>query len=199
MNPSFIIALWLILATSCTGISKVYRKVFLNIPSKIPSTFTTIIFESPNWTNKFPKAHREAWSDVISFIILAAARPNPFIQSRQVRILRYTYWSGMYPGPQKSINTTTNGISDSIVWSNCCASWEHEFTNWQCEQALINWPTSLLAIGHPKRASILNYVLWSWLWPASGDMWHSYITTRLNLMGTTIRLSCITSDVHGMP
>ena len=43
-NPSFLIFLWLPLATAYTGISKVSWKVFLNIPAKKSSESTTVIF-----------------------------------------------------------------------------------------------------------------------------------------------------------
>ena len=136
-NLSFIITLWLPLATACTGIRKVYWEIFLNIPGKIPSASETIIFGSPNGTKKFPKYHHAAWSDVIYFITVSAARPNPVIQSMHVMILRDPFWSGMSSGSQKYRNTISNGVPESIVWSNCCASWEHQFTNWQCSKAII--------------------------------------------------------------
>ena len=198
-NPSFIMALWLPLATTCTGISKVYWKVPLNISSNSPSSSTTIIFGIPNGTKKFPKAHRAAWYDLIYFIPMAAPISNPVIKSRHVSILQYPSWYRITPGTQKSSNTTSNVVSESIVWINCCVSWKHEFTNWQCSQALINWATSLLTIGHQKHASILNKVLCSWLWPANVDTWHADITTCMKLTGTTLSLSCLTLDFRGVP
>ena len=116
---------------SCTGISEVYQKVFLDITEKSKSASTTINFGSPNRTNYFPKSHHTIWSDIIYFIPLAATIPNNVIQYRYVRILRYPYRYGMYPGYQKSRNTMTNGVSDSIVLIIFCASRDHEFTNWQ--------------------------------------------------------------------
>ena len=134
-NTSFLITLCFTLATVCTGISKVYWKVFLNIPEKF-HLHPQICFGIPNGTKNLLKAHCAAWSDIISFIPVAAAIPNPFIQSRHVRILQYPSWSGMSPGSQKSRITTSNGVSDSIVWSNCCALWDHEFNNWQLHRLL---------------------------------------------------------------
>ena len=148
--------------------------------------------------NKFAKAHRAAWLDVIYLFPVASDIKNTVIQSMHVRILRYIYWSGMSPGSQKSRNNTSNRVSDSIVWSNCCASWEHEFTNWKCAQAIINWVTSLLTIGHQNNSSILNKVLCSWIWPASGYTWHADITTCLNLTGTILSLSCLTLAERGV-
>ena len=197
-NPSFIIAVWFPLETECTRISKVSWKLFLDIPGKIPSASTTIIFGSPNGTKKFPKYYFAAWSDVISFSPIAAPSPNPVIQSRHGRILRDPSQYGMYPGSQKSINTMSNGVSDSIVISNCCASWEHELKHWQCAYALINWNTYLLTIGPQNHASTLNKVLCSWLFPSNVDMCPAYITTSLNLEGTTLSLSCITLAVRGV-
>ena len=107
-----------LVAASCNRmywISKVYCKLLMNIPAKIPSASTTIIFGSPNVTNKFPKSHSAAWSDVIYFIPMAAPIPNPVIQSRNVRILQDKSRSGMSPCIQKSINTTLNRVSESIV------------------------------------------------------------------------------------
>ena len=72
---------------TCTGISKVSWKVFLEIQAKIPSASTTIIFGSPNGIKKFPKSHCAAYSNVIYFKPIAASIPNPVIQSRHVRIL----------------------------------------------------------------------------------------------------------------
>ena len=198
LNPSFIIALWLPLATECTGISKVYCKLLMNIPAKIPSASTTIIFGSPNVTNKFPKSHSAAWSDVIYFISMAAPIPNPVIQSRNVRILQDKSRSGMSPCIQKSINTTLNRVSESIVWTNCCVSWDHEFTNWKCAKALIKWAISLLTIGHKKRASILNKFVCSWLWLANGDTSNADITTCMNLTGSTLSLSCLPHAQPGL-
>ena len=59
-KPSFIISFWLYLEPKCTGISKIYWEVFLNIPEKLPSSSTTIIFGSPNITKHFPEAHHAA-------------------------------------------------------------------------------------------------------------------------------------------
>ena len=143
-------------------------KSFFGHPIKIPSPYTTIIFVIPNVKKKFPKAHPVTWFDVIWFNPLAAPSPNPGIQSRNVTILRYPSLSGFSPGYQDSRNTTSDGLSELIIWSNCCALWEHEFNNKQFSQALINWAISLLTIGHQNRASNLNKVLWSWLWPANG-------------------------------
>ena len=123
-NPSFIIALWLLLANECTGISKVSWELFLNIPFKSPYLFTTIILGNPNGTKKFPKSHCTAWSDVIYFIPMATPWKNHVIQSRHVRILRYLFWYGVSPCFQKSRNTTSNRVSESIVSSNCCALFE---------------------------------------------------------------------------
>ena len=192
VNPSFIIALWSKIANACTGISKVSWKFLLDIIAKIPSESTTIIFGIPNGTKKFQKYHCVAWTDVISFRPMSAPRQNSVIQSRHVRIIRNTYRSGMYPVYQKSRNTTSNEVSDSILWSNCYAPWDHVFTNLKYAQALINWATSLSNTGHKNRASILNKDLWSWLCPANGDTWHAEITTCMNFTGTTLRLSCLT-------
>ena len=161
--------MWLHLAAACTGISNIYWKVFLKIPAKIPAASTKIIVGNPNGAKKFPKSHCADWSDVISFIPMDDPITNPVIQSMNMRILRDPYQSGMYPGSQKSINTTPNGLSDSIVLSNCCDSREHEFTNRQYAQALIKCYTSLLTIIHQNRASIMNKVLCSWLCTANGD------------------------------
>ena len=136
-NHSFIIALWFPLATKFTGIIKVSWMVFLNIQEKI-SASTTIIFGISNRTKKFPKAHRETWSDVIYFSLLDDPIPDHFIQSRKVRILWDPYWSRMSPGSQNNRNITSNGVSDSIIWSFWCASLDHEFTNWKDVQALMN-------------------------------------------------------------
>ena len=135
---------------------------------------------------------------IISFSPLAAPRTNPFIQYRHVRILQDPSQSWMSPGSQKSRNTTSNRLSDSIVWSNCCASWEHEFTNWKCVQGIMNWANFLLTIGHQKFTSILNKVLRSCMCNANGDTWHSYTTTCLKFMGTTLSLSYITLVVRGV-
>ena len=54
-NLSFIIALWLPLATTCTGISKTYWKVFLNIPEKFhlhpPQSFLESQMEQRSFKN----------------------------------------------------------------------------------------------------------------------------------------------------
>ena len=92
--------------------------------------------KNPNGTRKFPKAHCSAWSNVISFSPMAAPSSNPIIQSRHVRILQDPYWSRVSSGSQKYRNTMSDGLSDSILWRKCGASWDHEFTNWRI-QALI--------------------------------------------------------------
>ena len=56
----------------------------------------------------------------------------------------------------------------------------------------MNFATSSFTIGHQNRTSIMNEVLCSWMYPDSGDMWHADINTCLNLMGTTLNLSCLT-------
>ena len=90
-NTSVFFATWYpivpSLATSCTGISKVSWEVFLSIPEKSPSAYTTIIFGSPNGTKEFPKAYCAAWYGVIYFSPVSAPRPNIVIQSSNVRIL----------------------------------------------------------------------------------------------------------------
>ena len=68
--------------------------------------------------------------------------------------------------------------------------------NLQCAQAFMNWATSLLTIGHQKRASILNKVICSCICTTMGYTWHAYIKTNLNLMGTTTSLSCPTLDMR---
>ena len=171
-KPSFIVDLWLPLENACTRIFKIPWKVFLNIPEKIPSSPITIIFGRPNGTKKFPKAYRTAWSNVIYSSLVAAPIPNTIIQSRHVSILRYPSKSRMSPSTQKYRNTTSNGFYELIVWSSCCASWEHKFTDWQCAQVLMNWATSFLTIGHQNYASILNMVICSWLRPANEDTCH---------------------------
>ena len=88
--------------------------------------------------------------------------PNPIIQSRHMRILLDPHWSGMSPGSQRSRNTTSNGVSEPIVWSNYYASWEHEFTNWQCANTLMKCANYLLTTGKQYRSSILNKVICSW-------------------------------------
>ena len=40
-----------------------------------------------------------------------------------------------------------------------------------------------------KRAIIMNNVLYSFMCPASGDIWNFDITTHLNLMGITLILN----------
>ena len=178
--------------------SKVSWKVLLNIPAKYQSTSTTIIFGMKNGTKKFPKSHSETCSGVISVSPLDAPIPNPVIQSRHSRIFLNTSWYGIYPGSQKSRNKMPNGVSDSNVWSRWCASREHELTNWQCVQALMQWYTSLLTIGHQNHASILNKVLLLCMCPTSGYKWHAEITTYINLIGTTLRLSCTTLSISGL-
>ena len=158
-NPSFIFSLVVAPFNACTEISKVYWKVFLNITAKNSSASTTIIFGIPNTTNKFPKSHCAAWYDLIYFRPTDDPILNPFIQSKNVRILQRPSLSDMFPGSQKYINTSSNWVSDSIVWSNCCAYWDHEFTNWQCAQALMNCSTSLLTTGQKNFSSIMNEVL----------------------------------------
>ena len=91
----------LTVATAYTGISKVSWIVVNKIQEKSPSASTTIIFENPKVTKKFPIAHRAAWSDVISLIPMTDTKPNPIIQSMHVRILRDPHQSGMYPGSKK--------------------------------------------------------------------------------------------------
>ena len=44
----------------------------------------------------------------------------------------------LFPGSPRSINTTSNGVSEQIVWRIFCASWEHKFNNWKHEKALMN-------------------------------------------------------------
>ena len=128
-NYSFLIDLWFTIETASTGISKVSWKVFLNIPTKITSTSTEIIFGSPNGTKKFSKSHHATWSNVFSLSLVAAPISNTVIRYRHVRILIDPPQSGMYPGYQKYRNTTLNGASESIVWSISCASREHEVPN----------------------------------------------------------------------
>ena len=197
-NPSFLIALWLPLETTCTGTSKVSWKVFLNIPGKNPSISKTIIFEVSNGTKKFPKAHCVTWYGVIYFSPVAAPIPNPVIKDMNVRILRDPSQSGMSSIPEKSRNITSNEVSGVIVWNIYCASKENEYTNWLYAQALMNWSKSLITIGHQNRSIILNKVLWSWLFPASGETWHADITTHLKLTGTTISLIFPTLAVNGV-
>ena len=158
-KPSFIIALGFALATTYNRMIQVYWKVFFNTPEKNSSASTTIIFGNPNGTKKSPKFHSATWSGVICFSPLVDPIPNPFIQSRHVWIFWDTSQSGMFPGSQNYIHTTSNGVYDSFVWSICCALWEHEFSNCQYEKARMNEDTYLLTIGHQNHASILNYIL----------------------------------------
>ena len=81
----------------------------------VPFGLPKMIVVDANGTKISPKAHREAWYDVISFSPMADPRPNTVIQSRHVRILRYPYRSVMSPGSQKYRNTTSNRVSESIV------------------------------------------------------------------------------------
>ena len=83
---AFLIYLWLLLATSCTGISKL-SWIFLHITGKSPSASTTVVFGIPIGKKKFPTAHRVALYDVISFYPISAPSPNHVIQSKHVRIL----------------------------------------------------------------------------------------------------------------
>ena len=127
-----------------------------------------------------------------------ATSTNLVIQSRYFRILRYTSQSGIFPGYQKSINTTSKWVSESIIWSIWCASLENKFINLQCDQAIMNWYIFLLPVFHQNPASILNKILCSWLFSSSGDTLHSGITKCMNLTGTTLRPSLLTLDVHGL-
>ena len=113
-NPSFLIALWLPISNACTRISKVSWKLFLNIPENSICIHDNH-FGILNGTKNFQKAHFTTWSDVISFSPLAAPSLNTVIKSRHVIIFRDPYQSRMSPGYQKSRNTTSNGVSDSIV------------------------------------------------------------------------------------
>ena len=145
-----------------------------------------------------PKDHSTTCYDVIWFGTLASPIPNSVLKFRHIRILRYTSWYGMSPGSPKSINTTSNGVSDSTIWIIWRASWDHEFTNCKFSQDLINWSTSLLTIGHQNRASILNKVLCSWLCPANGDKCYNDINTSVKFKSNTIKLSCLTLAVSGV-
>ena len=167
-------------------------------PIKSPSASTTIIFGNPNETKKFLRSHRATWYHVIYFIILASPIPNHVIQHRHVRIFRYPYWSWISPSYQNSINTTSNGVYESIVLSIFWSSLDHKFADCKFDQAVMNWSTSVLTIGHKNCASILNTVLWSWLCPASGNTCHADITIFMNLKGTTLRLSQLTLAVCGV-
>ena len=145
-NPSFLIAFSFPLATACTGITKVSWKVFLKIPEKFylhPQNH----FWNPKWNkevSKIPSCVLVWWNLLQSS---GCSYPNPFIWYIHVRVLRDPSRSVMFPGSKQYRNTTSNGVSGSIVWSNCCASREHEFTNWQFLQALMNWYNLLLTNG----------------------------------------------------
>ena len=52
------------------------------------------------------------------------------------------------------------GYLTQFYWSIFCASWEHEFNNWQCAQDILDWDNSLLTIGHQNSTSILNKFLY---------------------------------------
>ena len=158
----------------------------------------TILFGSPNGTNKFPKYHVTSWFGVNSFIPMVSSSPNTVVQYRHVIILQDPSWSVISPDSQKFINTTSNGVSESIVWSIWCSLWDHEFSYWQFVQDLMNWYTSLLTIGFQNHFSILDKVLCEWICPDRIDIWYADIATCLNLTETNISLSCLNLSICGV-
>ena len=88
---------------------------FLNTPETNPFASTKIIFGIPNGTKNFLKSHRDTYYDVIYFIPLDDHNPNPTMQYNHARIFPDISQYVIYPGSQKSSNTTSNVVSESIV------------------------------------------------------------------------------------